>query len=117
MVCCSACLDQRKLFYVKEYLTPKELNEKGLAPVLDAMEVIDYSNPTLSSKKRLLRTLWPGLPFEERFGKFLQKRGIGSFFTQCYSLLVIIMFIVYLHRSKRCVILMAQAYVQDSDTT
>jgi len=64
---------------VREYLTPKDLNEKGLAPVLDAMEVIDYTNSALSSKKQLLRTLWPDFPFEARFGKFIQQRGVFAF--------------------------------------
>ena len=75
---------------MKEYLTPKELNEKGLAPVLDAMEVIDYAQPMHSSKKRLLRTLWPGIPFEERFGKFIQKRGSASESdTNCFGIIIL----------------------------
>jgi len=86
---------------VREYLTPKDLTEKGLAPVLDAMEVIDYTNSTLS-KKQLLRTLWPDFPFEACFGKFIQKRGVCLQFLKEQCLLYITIVIIHFHRSEHC---------------
>ena len=78
-------LGQNKVFHVKEYLTPKDLSEKGLAPSLDAMEVRDFTVPNSVTKKRLLRILWRDIPFEARFGKYIQKRGFAfSFFKNCY---------------------------------
>jgi len=50
--------------------------------VLDAMEVIDYENPTLSTKKRLLHLLYPDYPFEARFGKYIQQRGAVFIFLE-----------------------------------
>jgi len=60
---------------VKEYLTPKELQEKHLSPILDAMEVADYTRPGV--KKRLLRYLWPDTSrtFEEVFAPHIKERG------------------------------------------
>lgn len=69
-------------------MTAKDLSEKGLAPVLDAMEVVDYTNPTPSMKKRLLQTLWPDCAFEARFGKYIQQRGVAfSFFENDISII------------------------------
>ena len=82
---------------MKEYLTPKDLSEKGLSPVLDAMEVIDYSQPMLLSKKRLLRMLWPDSPFEARFGKFIQQRG---FYCIQFSTERCLSFVIYSHRNE-----------------
>jgi len=65
------------VFYVKDYLTPKDLSEKGLAASLDAMEVRDFTIPNPVTKKRLLRILWRDSPFETRFGKYIQKRGFA----------------------------------------
>ena len=66
---------QKKLFHVKEYLSPKDLQEKGLPPILDAMEVADYTHPGV--KKRLLRYVWPdsNRTFEEVFSPHLKERG------------------------------------------
>jgi len=75
-VFCYGCLGQKKLFHVREYLTPKDLSEKGLSAVLDAMEVRDYDNPVSSTKKRLLLMLWPDCPFDTRFGKYIQQKGV-----------------------------------------
>jgi len=60
---------------VKEYLTPKELQEKHLSPILDAMEVADYTRPGV--KKRLLRYVWPDTnhTFEEVFSPYIKERG------------------------------------------
>ena len=75
------------MFHVKEYLTPKDLSEKGLAPVLDAMEVRDFSVPSPVTKKRLLRILWRDIPFEACFGKYIQKRGVAfGFLINCYMI-------------------------------
>jgi hypothetical protein len=65
---------QKKLFHVKEYLSPKDLMEKGLAPILDAMEVADYARP--GCKKRLLRYVYPdsSTTFESRFLPHIQQR-------------------------------------------
>lgn len=67
---------QKKLFHVKEYLSPKDLGEKGLSPILDAMEVADNTRP--GTKKHLLRYVWPdtNTTFEARFGSFIQERGL-----------------------------------------
>ena len=43
LVCCT--VGQKKLFHIKEYLCPKEIQDKGLSPILHAMEVADFSNP------------------------------------------------------------------------
>lgn len=66
---------QKKLFHVKEYLSPKDLQERKLCPVLDAMEVADLTKP--GAKKRLLRYVHPDTTttFEERFGKFIRDSG------------------------------------------
>jgi len=64
------------VFHVREHLTPKELSEKGLAPVLDAMEVRDYTSPNQAAKKQLLQILYPDSPFEERFKKHFEEKGI-----------------------------------------
>ena len=60
---------------MKEYLTPKELEEKGLSPILDAMEVADYTRPGV--KKHLLRYVWPDTSrtFEEVFAPHIKDRG------------------------------------------
>lgn len=75
---CILCVvpGQKKLFHVKEYLSPKDLNEKGLSPILDAMEVADYTKP--GTKKRLLRYVWPDstTTFEQRFSVHIQERGL-----------------------------------------
>jgi len=70
-----ACAGQKKLFHVKEYLSPKDLQEKGLTPILDAMEVTDYTRPGV--KKRLLRYVWPDTnrKFEELFSPYIKERG------------------------------------------
>ena len=65
-----------KLFHVKDYLAPKEIQEKGLAPILDAMEVADYANP--KQKVPLLRFLWHEdkvAKFSDIFGPYIQERG------------------------------------------
>lgn len=69
------CLGQKKLFHVKEYLSPKELKEKGLIPILDAMEVADYTHPGM--KKKLLRYLYPNcsIEIELLFKKYIKDRG------------------------------------------
>lgn len=66
---------RKKLFHVREYLSPKDLHEKGLAPILDAMEVADYARPGM--KKRFLKYVWPdsATSFEKRFGTYIQERG------------------------------------------
>jgi hypothetical protein len=66
-----------KIYHVREYLSPKELAEKGLGPVLAAMEVADYANS--NKKKRLLRFLYPdpSTLFEHRFGECMKFRGQG----------------------------------------
>lgn len=46
-----------KLFHVRDYLSPKDIEDKGLAPILGAMEVAKFSNPEV--KHKLLRFLWP----------------------------------------------------------
>jgi len=60
---------------VKEYLSPKDLQEKGLTPILDAMEVTEYTKPGV--KKRLLRYVWPDTvrKFEEVFSPYIKDRG------------------------------------------
>lgn len=65
---------QKKLFHVKEYLSPKDLQEKGLTPILDAMEVADYTRPGV--KKRLLRFVWPdsNRTFEDVFSPYIKER-------------------------------------------
>ena len=70
---------QKKLFHVKEYLAPKDLQEKGLSPILDAMEVADYMQPGV--KKRLLRYVWPDSShtFEQVFSAYLKERGQRCF--------------------------------------
>lgn len=85
-------LGQKKLFHVKEYLSPKDLHEKGLSPILDAMEVADYTRP--GTKKRLLRYVWPDsqTTFEQRFGSYIQERGLNlilSFVTCLFSSLLV----------------------------
>jgi len=72
-------LGQKKLFHVKEYLSPKDLQEKGLTPILDAMEVADYMHPGV--KKRLLRYVWPdsSRTFEEVFTPYIKERGAASY--------------------------------------
>jgi len=66
---------QKKLFHIKEYLCPKEIQEKGLSPILLAMEVVEYANP--GRKKPLLKHLWPDTSksFNEIFGHYIEKRG------------------------------------------
>lgn len=73
------------MFHFKEHLTPKDLSEKGLAAVLDAMEVKDFSSSMPSAKKRLLRMLWPDLPFDERFGKYIRQKGSAFIFLRTVS--------------------------------
>jgi len=46
------------------------------------MEVIDYKDPKLSTKKSLLRTLWPDFPFDSRFGKYIQQKGTACGFLE-----------------------------------
>jgi len=72
-------LGQKKLFHVKEYLSPKDLQEKGLTPILDAMEVADYTRPGV--KKRLLRFVWPdsNRTFEDVFSPYIKERGENCF--------------------------------------
>ena len=79
-------IGQKKLFHVKEYLSPKDLQEKGLAPILDAMEVADYTHPGV--KKRLLRYVWPDShrSFEEVFTPYIKERGQ---FTLMYGMLCV----------------------------
>jgi len=74
-------LGVKKLFHVKEYLSPKDLQEKGLAPILDAMEVADFTR--IGVKKRLLQYVWPdsSRKFDEVFSSYLKERG------QCWFLL------------------------------
>jgi len=76
------------VFHVKDYLTPKDLSEKGLAPSLDAMEVRDFTTLNPVAKKRLLRILWRDSPFEARFGKYIQRRGkhVVCDSAQCYGI-------------------------------
>lgn len=65
---------QKKLFHVKDYLSPKEIHEKGLAPILDAMEVAEFTDP--SKKKRLLQFLFPdrNTKFEDVFGTYIKQK-------------------------------------------
>ena len=61
---------------MKDYLSPKEIQEKGLAPILDAMEVADYANP--KQKVPLLKYLWREdkvAKFSDIFGPYIQERG------------------------------------------
>lgn len=67
---------QKKLFHVKEYLTPKEIQDKGLPTILGAMEVIDYEHQ--AQKKRLLWYLWPKKPFYEVFPTQAQSPALGD---------------------------------------
>jgi len=46
-----------KLYYVKDYLSPKDIADKGLSEILGAMEVADSQNG--GRKKQLLCHLWP----------------------------------------------------------
>lgn len=64
---------QKKLFHVKDYLTPKEIQEKSLPVILNAMEVADYLNP--GQKKRLLRFLWPNKLFDNVFSPGMCGQG------------------------------------------
>ena len=68
------------MFHVKDYLSPKEIHEKGLAPILDAMEVAEFTDP--SKKKRLLQFLFPdrNTKFEDVFGTYIKQKGTKSFF-------------------------------------
>ena len=66
---------------MRDYLSPKEIQEKGLSQILEAMEVADYANPGI--KKPLLRYLWPNTSteFHDVFGPYIAERGtrlIGS---------------------------------------
>ena len=83
------CTGQKKLFHVKEYLSPKDLQEKNLSPILDAMEVADYTRPGV--KKRLLRYVWPDTSrtFEEVFSPYLKERGRRST-VQCSLMSVVV---------------------------
>jgi len=56
-------------------LTPKEVQEKHLSPILDAMVVADYTRPGV--KKRLLRYVWPDTSrsFEEVFSPYIEEKG------------------------------------------
>lgn len=71
---------QKKLFHVKDYLSPKEIHEKGLAPILDAMEVAEFTDQT--KKKRLLQFLYPDMntKFEDVFGAYIKQKGTKPFF-------------------------------------
>jgi hypothetical protein len=46
---------RNKLYYIKDYLSPKEVKEKGLYEILNAMEISIPDN----KKKQLLEYLWP----------------------------------------------------------
>lgn len=68
------------MFHVKDYLSPKEIHEKGLAPILDAMEVVEYADN--SKKKRLLQFLYPDktTKFEDIFGAYIKQKGNFIYF-------------------------------------
>ena len=52
----------KKLYYIKDYLSPKHIKEKSLSEILGAMEVADGNTADgtkPSVKKQLLKHLWP----------------------------------------------------------
>ena len=52
----------KKLYYIKDYLSPKHIREKSLSEILGAMEVVDGTmadGTKPSVKKQLLKHLWP----------------------------------------------------------
>ena len=70
-----------KVFHVKESLTPKDLAEKTLAPVLDAYQVDDFTKHEDGKKKHLLQYLYVDgnktVPFSDAFNKYILEKGIN----------------------------------------